>query len=75
MRTGLFVTASAALVGLHGACAFLAAPRLLQASRAVSSSRRSVVVMARKPLMAGNWKLNPATMDEAVSLAKAVRDP
>eukprot|EP00952_Eustigmatos_sp_NYUAD-ZCMA_P005831 25249-Eustigmatos_ZCMA.PRE.1 len=41
--------------------------------RAASSyARRATEMMARKPFMAGNWKLNPASVDEAVSLAKEV---
>ncbi len=43
--------------------------------RVFSSSRcRSVgpLMMARKPFIAGNWKMNPLTAEEVQSLATAV---
>ena len=45
--------------------------RLAPGSRS-SHARRVVPLMARKPFIAGNWKLNPGTLDEATALAKAV---
>jgi len=34
--------------------------------------RRSTTLQARKPFISGNWKLNPATRDEAVELASGI---
>mmetsp|Transcript_15766 Transcript_15766/g.43492 ORF Transcript_15766/g.43492 Transcript_15766/m.43492 type:complete len:304 (-) Transcript_15766:1088-1999(-) len=45
------------------------------AAFAPSSNSRgssSALDMARQPIMAGNWKLNPGTEEEALALAKAV---
>lgn len=65
--------AVASLLGLAApAVAFLKAPGLQRQLSTRAAGRQGVMVMARKPFIAGNWKLNPATMDEAVSLAKAV---
>ena len=33
----------------------------------------SVLLAARESLMAGNWKMNPETVEEAVALAKKVQ--
>jgi hypothetical protein len=76
-------------VAISSACALLSAQTTLAfmphsgvqtalrgAARSASShSRRATPLMARKPFIAGNWKLNPATVDDAVSLAKAVSAP
>lgn len=35
---------------------------------------RSSELYARKPLITGNWKLNPSTQSEAVALAKEIAD-
>jgi hypothetical protein len=65
MRT---LAAATALLAASAAEAFV------PITRAYSGSvRRMAPMMARKPFIAGNWKLNPATLDEATSLAKAVR--
>lgn len=73
MRT---VLAASSLLGLAApALAFLRAPALQRVSTlgsTASTSRRGCVTMARRPFIAGNWKLNPGSMDEAVTLAKAV---
>ncbi len=45
---------------------------LVQRASYSGSAKRTAPMMARKPFIAGNWKLNPATLDEATSLAKAV---
>lgn len=67
-------TLAAATAFLAAAEAFVpitqSSPKLI-VQRAYSRSRVAPM-MARKPFMAGNWKLNPATVDEATSLAKAV---
>lgn len=39
-----------------------------------SRPMRNVMRMGRQPIMAGNWKLNPATMDEAIKLASDVAE-
>ena len=31
-------------------------------------------LFARKPFITGNWKLNPSTKDEAISLAQGIAD-
>lgn len=41
----------------------------LNSNNVVSSSSQ---LYARKPLISGNWKLNPQTKDEAISLAKGI---
>ena len=35
-------------------------------------SRSTTLEATRKPLISGNWKLNPQTRDEAVTLAKEI---
>ena len=40
--------------------------------RSTSSSTSSLCMMARRPMIAGNWKMNPETVQEAETLAKAV---
>lgn len=34
----------------------------------------STQLYGRKPLISGNWKLNPQTKDEAITLAKGIAD-
>jgi len=34
--------------------------------------RQSALDMARTPIISGNWKLNPQTRDEAITLAKDI---
>ena len=71
MRT---LACATALLAASAADAFVAPSAKLVVQRSFSgSSRRLAPMMARKPFIAGNWKLNPATVDEATSLAKAVR--
>jgi len=36
------------------------------------SSRLDLSLMARQPIMAGNWKMNPCTLEEAAALAAGV---
>lgn len=38
----------------------------------LSGSRAPTELFARKPFISGNWKLNPQTRDEAVTLAKEI---
>ena len=44
------------------------APAINSGSHAISSTE----LYARKPFISGNWKLNPQTKDEAVTLAKDI---
>ncbi|KAK7250308.1 triosephosphate isomerase [Aureococcus anophagefferens] len=39
-----------------------------------SSARASTALAARQPIIAGNWKLNPPTVEDANALAKAVAE-
>uniref|UniRef100_A0A7S2R507 Triosephosphate isomerase n=1 Tax=Eucampia antarctica TaxID=49252 RepID=A0A7S2R507_9STRA len=43
---------------------------VLKGSKAPSSSQ--LLMAGRQPIMAGNWKMNPATEDEATALAKGL---
>ena len=69
-------TASAcALLGLQGAMGFLPTPQLQSSSAlhaTTTTGRRMTPMMARKPFIAGNWKLNPGKLDEAIKLAQEV---
>eukprot|EP00566_Odontella_aurita_P032200 CAMPEP_0113545136 /NCGR_PEP_ID=MMETSP0015_2-20120614/11095_1 /TAXON_ID=2838 /ORGANISM="Odontella" /LENGTH=62 /DNA_ID=CAMNT_0000445471 /DNA_START=62 /DNA_END=247 /DNA_ORIENTATION=+ /assembly_acc=CAM_ASM_000160 len=40
----------------------------------LSGSRAPTGLFARKPFISGNWKLNPQTRDEAVTLATEIAD-
>jgi hypothetical protein len=57
-----FITA-AFLAGLATASAFTTAP---------VSNRATTELNARKPFISGNWKLNPQTKDEALTLGKEI---
>jgi len=65
----VLVAISACVLGLQGAMGFMPTPTLPRAS---TSSRRMAPMMARKPFIAGNWKLNPGTVEEATQLASEV---
>lgn len=43
-------------------------------SKAARSNDVLSLSMARKPFIAGNWKMNPTTVDEAKTLAKEIAD-
>jgi triosephosphate isomerase len=55
------------LVALSGANAFVQKPSTPFVVRSTSSLNAF-----RQPIMAGNWKMNPATEDEAITLAKGL---
>ena len=57
-------------------CALLAAalPTALAFFGPQGPARHTTALSARRPIMAGNWKMNPCTVDEAVALAKTVAD-
>jgi len=38
----------------------------------ISNSYRNTKLHARKPIISGNWKLNPQTKSEAIELASAI---
>lgn len=40
----------------------------------VSRETSSTALNARRPFISGNWKLNPQTKEEAVTLAKSIAD-
>jgi triosephosphate isomerase len=40
----------------------------------VANVRTETSLFGRKPFITGNWKLNPTTKDEAVSLATGIAD-
>lgn len=74
MRT---LAAATALLSVSLSEAFIPITRtpaklVVQRASYSGSAKRLAPMMARKPFIAGNWKLNPATVDEAVGLAKAV---
>lgn len=60
------LTTVAALTGLSSAAAF--APTSFSGRQQSASA----LDMARKPFISGNWKLNPKTKEEAVTLAKDI---
>ena len=62
-----FITSSALLLA-GSASAF--SPALTAPQQAFSATR----LEARKPFISGNWKLNPSTKDEALTLGKEIAD-
>merc|ERR1719478_213977 len=75
-----------AVTGAASAAAFSAAPPALPLAQSPSARLRAAIAprnsagrtaslsleMARVPLMAGNWKINPTSVTEAQELAKAI---
>ena len=75
MRTVSVLVALASIVSTT--TAFLAPSTGLRPTLSRSSAARTARMTpleARRSFIAGNWKENPATVDEAVALAKAVRN-
>ena len=58
-----------ALASLLAGSAAAFAPAALNGHRAAGTE-----LHARKPFISGNWKLNPQTKDEALTLAKGIAD-
>ena len=71
------LASTCALLGLQGVVGFVPMPQLQQPgglhATSSASTRRMTPMMARKPFIAGNWKLNPGTLEEATQLAQEVR--
>lgn len=62
-------TISIVMILVGSADAFSAAASF---KSSVSSSALNAASIQRQPIMAGNWKMNPSTEEEALTLAKAV---
>jgi len=66
---------TALLLAVPMAAAFTGpAPTLRSGSIRQASAGISSLSMSRKPFIAGNWKMNPETVEEAVSMAKAIAE-
>jgi len=53
---------------------FTQAPSLRSQGSNRAPTATSLLMMARKPVIAGNWKMNPETMEEAMKLGKAIKE-
>jgi hypothetical protein len=72
-----FLISCTALSLLFGSGNSFVVPRVTYTSRSSSTSSSSTIspwalLAERQPIMAGNWKMNPGTEDEALALANDV---
>mmetsp|Transcript_15644 Transcript_15644/g.37944 ORF Transcript_15644/g.37944 Transcript_15644/m.37944 type:complete len:302 (-) Transcript_15644:216-1121(-) len=69
------IAGQAAAFAPMGGLPFGKAPALrAEASTRTTSGASAVTMMARKPIIAGNWKMNPAGIEEAISLGKGIAE-